>query len=242
MTNTKTKYHSFENFRDKNPELNLANRVLDMRMMLYEKAKAKSNPIILELGTHKGISTTLFLQVTQENGGKLYSVDIRDYSDTSDDKNWTFIQASSTDVDAILEKHPELKNGIDILLIDSLHKQSHVEKELYGWFSHLNENALIFFDDLDSNPYRKNHKKDDVYLEFDNKYIHDCILDAYHNNEDICSLEVHYGSTGLAILEKKAPLGTPLKQKAIMRRTDNCFWKLRVVLLRMKQNFIGEAY
>ncbi len=68
-------------------------------------------------------------------------------------------------MDFILSNAPYLKNGIDVLYIDSLHAKNHVERELSGWYPFLKKGSHIFFDDVDSNPYRKGQRKDHFHGE-----------------------------------------------------------------------------
>lgn len=241
-TSIETKHYNFVDFLNGGKKLNLPKAAIRQYMTMYERTKQKDKPVILELGTRKGISTTMFLQVCQENGGHLYSVDIEDFSDIFSGDNWTFILSDSVAIDKICNKYPELKNGIDILLIDSLHKRSHVEKEMYGWFPLLNKNAIIFFDDLDPNPYRQNHRKDSLHLEFDWQNMQDGVLDIFHSNEEDYTLEIMYGSTGLGTMTKETELGTPLKQASITYRTKKCFWSTLIKIFRLKQKLLGHPY
>jgi len=56
------------------------------------------NPIILEFGVRKGISTGFFLDLCKSNKGKLFSVDIDDCSGLFKDENWTFIKCRDDDI------------------------------------------------------------------------------------------------------------------------------------------------
>ena len=56
---------------------------------------------ILEFGVHAGYSTSLFLDVCKLNNGKLYSVDVNDYSKSFSDSNWTFIKSRDDNFDYI---------------------------------------------------------------------------------------------------------------------------------------------
>lgn len=237
-----TKNYSFKDFQDrKYSEFPKAG--VSKYLYMYERAREKKAPVILELGTRRGISTTMFLQACQENGGRLFSVDIEDFSDVSNDPDWTFIQSDSSDVEGIVAKHAALKDGIDILLIDSLHKRTHVEKELYGWSKYMKKNSFIFFDDVDPNVFRKGHRKDHALLEHDWQNMQDCVLDAFHNNEEDCTLEIHYGSTGLAMMKKETDLGVPLKQvKGPYKRTYNCLWRMKHSLIALKSKILGHPY
>jgi hypothetical protein len=68
-----TTYYSFSDLTNIDK---FDHQVCNGYLKLYNKAKEKSNPTILEPGTNKGPSTLVFLQATAENGGRLYSVDI----------------------------------------------------------------------------------------------------------------------------------------------------------------------
>jgi predicted O-methyltransferase YrrM len=211
---TSTKYFSFADFSESSNKFTL--QVRNGFMKLYDKAKTKSSPIIVELGTNKGMSTTVFLQAAKERDGKVFSVDIDSYfSDLTDDTRWTFIHSDSTDADGIVSKFPTLRAGIDILLIDSLHKRAHVEKEFFNWWPYLNEGALIIFDDIDSHNYRPNQPKDSRSAEFDWADIKNFVEEIFYANEDKFLLELHLGSTGFAIMTKACAKGTTLSKKMI---------------------------
>ena len=238
-----TKHYCFDDFLLGRDELGFPKAALQQLLTMYERTKEKGNPVILELGTRRGASTTVFLQVCKENGGHLYSIDVEDFSAVSDDPNFTFLQSDSTNIPFILNGCPELSRGIDVLLIDSLHKSSHVEKELYSWMPFLKIGALIFIDDIDPNPYRKGHRKDSLGREFDWQSMQDVILDAFHNNENDFKLEIIYGSTGLAIMTKCTPFGTPLKRgKKIIKRTYSTIWRFRIGLSVLKSKLLGRPY
>ena len=75
-----------------------------------------NNPIFLELGVQKGVSTKKFLEICKNKNGKLFSVDVDDCSDVSNDINWEFFQSRDDNFDFIKSKIP---NKIDVLFIDS---------------------------------------------------------------------------------------------------------------------------
>jgi hypothetical protein len=139
----------------------------------------------------------------------------------SDSKRWYFIQSDSTDVDNILSKAPFLKKGIDILYIDSYHTREHVEKELALWYPYMNSKSWIFFDDIDSNPYRKGNVKDSYTAEVNLDEIHEFVKSFFYANEDSLYLNMQYGSTGLACLYKLSAKGTkPNEAKPIIHRRN----------------------
>lgn len=204
-------------------------------MTIYDRAITKTAPTILELGTREGISTSVFLKVCQENGGEVFSVDIDDCSGVSDDPCWHFIQSDSTDVARILAAAPSLGSGIDILLIDSLHTRSHVQKEFFCWYPYLNSGAIVFFDDVDPFIYRKRNRKDGLFNEFNWQEIQDFLIEVFRANEDSMRLSIHFGSSGLAVLEKNAPMGEsaePPRQQVY--RTRQAHWRLWVAATRLK--------
>jgi predicted O-methyltransferase YrrM len=227
----RTKYYSFDEYRSTEYALGVEGQVATQLIMMYRKALRKVAPLILELGTAKGQSTTVFLQACEEKEGRLVSVDIADCSQLSDSKRWQFVQSDSTDVDFILYRAPYLKEGIDILYVDSLHNKEHVRKELTSWYPYLNEKAWVFFDDVDSNPYRKGNRKDKFRAEFSCNEIHGYVQDFFYANEDSLRLSIMYGSTGLACLYKLSPKGAaPQEAKPIVHRRKTILNMMRYSL------------
>jgi hypothetical protein len=113
-------------------------------------------------------------------------------------KNWTFIQSNSIDTAKIFSAAPALKNGIDLLYVDSLHTAEHVLQEVYCYFEFMNKGSAIFFDDVDCVPYMKGKRKDNPMAELANRDIHKVVRDIYYGNMDQLQLKIYYGSTGLA--------------------------------------------
>ena len=75
----------------------------------------------------KGHSTRVFLNsIEEKTDAILISVDIRDCSRAVECDNWNFLQADSSDLQTIINSFPIIKNGIDILYVDSLHTPQHV--------------------------------------------------------------------------------------------------------------------
>lgn len=183
----------------------------DQLLVLHEAARSKPDVVFLELGTDRGQSTKMILHALAGTRGRLVSVDIRDCSDAGAGDNWTFIQADSADVAAILSKAPFLKQGIDFIYVDSLHTPEHVLKELYGFFKYVRKGGKIFFDDIDSTPYMRGRRKDSYRAEMRNREIFGVIKDVFYDNLDCLRLEAKFGSTGLAILTKTAEFGAELR-------------------------------
>jgi SAM-dependent methyltransferase/predicted O-methyltransferase YrrM len=218
----KTKYHSFDEYALVEATPGLAGEVATQLMWMYRNTVEKSKPVVLELGTDQGMATTVFLQACEEKDGTLVSVDIADCSDVSGSPKWQFVQSDSVNVDYILSKAPHLNRGIDILYIDSLHTPAHVRKELTGWYPYLNAGSWIFFDDVDSHPYRKGNRKDNRSAEVAWDQIHDFVKCFFYANENSLQLNILYGSTGLACLRKLSPRGTiPANANSIPHRTNS---------------------
>ncbi len=240
-----TKYHTFEEYKKAEYAKGLEGQAATQLMRMYRIAKELTNPIILELGTAKGVSTTIFLQACEETNGQLVSVDIKDCSNISSSSRWKFVQSDSTDIDFILSKAPHLRNGIDILYIDSWHAKRHVEKELTGWYPFMNNGAHIFFDDVDSNPFRKGQRKDNVRAEIMWDEVKDYVKAFFYSNEDELYLDIMFGTTGLAHLYKLSPKGTiPQEAKPIIHRRNYIVNMLRynprALFSILKQKIIGS--
>jgi len=222
MNFIKTKHHSFKKYLDSCLKPGNDGKIATQLIKMYDAARKIDQPTILELGTGSGQATTVFLQVCEEKGGRVVSVDIYDYSDITDSEKWTFIKCDSRDVDTIVEKAPFLKEGIDLLYIDSHHKKEQVQSELETWFPYMKRNSHIFFDDVDANPYRKGNRKDNFGNEKDWDEIKEYIKSFFHSNEDELFLDISYGSTGLAHLYKISPMGhKPKNTKPIKIRKNN---------------------
>ena len=195
---------------------------------IYLKSMEYPGGTFLELGTDRGQASKIILAACERHGGRLVSVDIRDCSTAAVSQYWEFVQSSSVDRPRILREAPLLGNGIDLVYIDSLHTPDHVYNEISTWFDLLNEGASIFFDDVDPMPYMKGRRKDNAMMEIDNRNINELIMSVFYTNMDQLRLNIEYGSTGLACLEKISPLGAKLNppQKLPKARRGRNFHKL----------------
>ncbi len=240
MALVQTKNYNFGSIAADEHATGIAGENARHHLTLYRTAIKKTRPTILELGTSKGKSTTAFLQACDEADGHLYSVDIIDCSGVSSSPRWTFIKSDSADVRGILSQAPALREGIDILLIDTLHTRAHVEKEFYGWYPYLRDGSVIFFDDIDPFIYCEGQRKDNVDNEFDWQEIQDFVVEIYRSNPEHLRLEMYFGSTGLAALEKCAPLGAAVRPaNKVKRRTRSAYWQLYRKLKRWVKGASG---
>ena len=220
-------------------------------LKMHDEALSRHNPIIVELGVDKGQSTRVFLNsIDGKVGAKLISIDIRDCSKAVDSDNWCFIQSNSTDIDAICRSAPVIEKGIDILYVDSLHTADHVYKELYSFFPYIKKDGVIFFDDIDSGPYKAGKRKDSVSVEVANRRIFKLLDMVFEANIDKLDFEVMRGSTGLAQFTKKSNLGDGLHPPCRIRdRRSKFFWQLLYLVTfkrtyrhkgKKKDVFLGE--
>ena len=205
---------------------------------LHKEAIKRNNPVILELGVDRGQSTKVFLNAIKEKkDASLISIDIRDCSNITNHSNWHFVKCDSSNINDVILQAPTLKKGIDILYIDSLHTKTHVYKELYGYFEYLKKDSCIFFDDVDSLPYMKNQRKDNVGIEIANREIFELIESVFNSNLHQLSFSLIKGSTGLARLDKLSKKGEKLfKPKYLKKRRNKLLWKL-IYFLKNKKNY-----
>ena len=167
---------------------------------LFSIIKKIENPIILELGVQKGRSTKKFLEICETNNGKLFSVDIDDCSNVSNDKNWKFYQTRDDNFEFIKSKIPK---KIDVLFIDSLHEANHVEKLIKNYYSLIKSDGYIFIDDISHLPYLTNKNRNNFYCEINNKETFELLLSVYSENMNNFDLSFSFISSGLAIIKKK---------------------------------------
>ena len=209
-----------------------ANQLLEM----HDEASKRDRPIIVELGVDKGQSTRVFLNAINDKvNAKLISIDIKDCKEAVKSENWNFIQQDSIDIDSLLKKKPILKDGIDILYVDSLHTQSHVLKEVYTYFEYIKPNGVIYFDDIDSGPYMNGQRKDSINTEMNNRDILNLLEAIFRANYSLIDFSIVQGSTGLGKFVKHGNLGDKLNPPLfIKKRQFRIFWRI-LELLKLKK-------
>jgi predicted O-methyltransferase YrrM len=195
---------------------------------LHAEAARRESPVILELGVDFGQSTRIFLNaIDGKPGAQLISVDIRDCANAAESSQWSFLQADSGDAENVVGLRPVLRQGIDILYVDSLHTAEHVLKEVGGFYPYLNKDAVIFLDDIDSFPYMRGQRKDNVGKEIANRAIDRLVERIFLSNINELELTVHRGSTGLARLDKRSPRGAAFTQpRTFPERHSKRLWTL----------------
>ena len=207
-------------------------------LKLHKEAELKDCPLIVELGVDRGQSTKIFLNaIDNKTDSKLISIDIKDCSEAATSNKWEFIKQDSADIDSILTYKPEIKKGIDILYVDSLHTPEHVEKEVYNFFQYLNEDALIFFDDIDSGPYMSNQRKDSVETEINNRKIYKLLEAIFRANMGQIDFDIMRGSTGLGIFKKRSKLGEKLNEPLFLNERNNRLINKAINLISFKKTY-----
>jgi len=204
---------------------------------LYSEVLRRGDVTVLELGVDKGQSTKVFLNgMAGKPSSHLVSVDIRDCSCISNANNWTFVQKDSADIHGVINSAPILKSGIDILYVDSLHTPEHVRREIYGYFPYLTKGAVIFFDDIHSDPYMMGQRKDSVHIEIANREIFELIEAVFRANRNTLNMIEYHGSTGLCRLEKLSEIGQKLNEPVrIKKRNNKLFWRIVNSITNKKQ-------
>ena len=159
-----------------------------------------SSPKILEFGvSERGLSTSIFLDLCKKNNGKLISVDNNPNSRQFGDSNWKFIQTRDDDFVSV-EK--EIKDHLDVIYLDTIHKADHVEKIIYRYYSKLKKGGFFFIDDISWIPYISKNPKNHFYKEINNMETFEKILDIYNANSENFDLEFSFVGTGIAKIHK----------------------------------------
>ena len=206
-------------------------------LIMHEEAKRRENPVVVELGTHIGNSTRCFLNaIDDKESACLISLDIVDCSDVAASEKWIFVQQDSADVEALAQAVPNIKEGIDILYVDSLHEHNHVKNEIYNFFPYMKEGGVIFFDDTDSGSYMILERKDNVKVEIANRRIHKLLDKIFSSNIESLDYTVHRGSTGLSRFDILSPLGSTLKPPSgVFERNSLIFWSPWLMLTYIRR-------
>tara|TARA_B100001964_G_C14149332_1_gene561262 strand:+ start:276 stop:914 length:639 start_codon:yes stop_codon:yes gene_type:complete len=180
---------------------------------IFEKI---NNPMILEFGVQEGRSTHEFLKWCQLKNGKLFSFDIEDCSNVSNNDAWKFYKSRDDNFKFIFSKIPE---ELDVIFLDTLHEADHVEKIFYNYFSFLKVGGYFIIDDISHLPYLKGSDRNNFYCEINNQETFKRILEIYEPNKEIFDLNFSFISSGLAIIKKK--LNNKLNKKKIIKTREN---------------------
>ncbi len=171
-----------------------------LKNFFENQLKDISSPQVLEFGVKEGRSTKLLLEYCKKNNGKLFSVDIKDYSNLFSDKNWHFIKSRDDDFEFLKDKIP---TKIDIIYLDSLHEAKHVEKIFYYYFNYLKIGGFFFIDDISWLPYLRNNIRNNFYCEINNKETFEKLLEIYNCNQEKFDIFFTFISSGMCKIKKK---------------------------------------
>ncbi len=172
--------------------------IIKIEENLFKNIKNINKPNILELGVQKGRSTLKFIEICKKQEGKLFSVDIDDCSNVSNDPVWKFIKTRDDNFDYIKNIIPE---KLDVIFIDTLHEAKHVKKIIYNYYDLLKKGGFIFVDDISHLPYIKN-KKSSFYCEINNRETFNELLNIYYYNKNCFDLSFSFKSSGIATIKK----------------------------------------
>ena len=179
-----------------NPSENYQNKI-DRFILSNENNKKKIN--ILEFGVREGRSTKMFLDICAKNEGKLISVDIDNYSNLFDDKNWTFVQSRDDNYKKVSSYFNE---NFDIILIDSFHEPNHVSKLIYTYWKHLKPSGAMYIDDISWLPYTKKSWRDHKFTENINRDTFYKILEIQLSNYNNIDLSFTFNGSGMCKIIK----------------------------------------
>ena len=175
------------------------NYLKKIKNFIFEYEKNNKNLNILEFGVREGRSTKIFLDICRENGGKLLSVDIDDYSNLFKDENWTFLKSRDDDYKKVSNLFTE---KFDIILIDSLHEPNHVAKLIYLYWQHLNVRGSMYIDDISWLPYIEGSWRDHEYTENINRNTFFKILEIQNSNYNSMDLTFNFNGSGMCRIIK----------------------------------------
>lgn len=193
---------------------------------IYPELKKISNADILEFGvSDKAMSTYLFLEYSKTNNCKLYSIDNVDYANKFNDANWKFILTRDDDYSKVESNIPK---NFKLILLDTIHEASHVEKILYRYYDLLEINHCFFIDDISWLPYLKNAEKNRFYAEMNNHETFIRLLEIYINNKENFNIEFNFIGTGMCKITKlnKLKLNKPIKIKTRHQSFKNFLRKI----------------
>lgn len=197
---------------------------------IFDDIKYIKNPQILEFGVREGVSTKFFLDLCKKNNGKCISIDMNDYSNLFDDKNWQFIHSRDDNFDYVKGLIPK---EFDIILLDTLHEAAHVEKIIYNYYNLLKKDGYFIIDDISWVPYLKNSWRDHFNLETENRKTFELLIDIYLTNQDNIRLSFCFDASGLAKI-KKITENSLNKKKHVKSR----IYSLRNLLKQIKKTII----
>jgi predicted O-methyltransferase YrrM len=241
----KFKKYNPDEIRSKVGTKGLWGKVATHHCLVADLLENIDKPLVVECGTAAGLSNCLLLSMTEKKRGKMVSLDIQDFHDTAESPVWTFIQTDDTDLEYIQEKAPEIKNGVDLLHIDSLHSYEHVCKQLMNWYPYVKEGGHITFHDVDPVCCSPIGFKPSPSTYQDIAGDLKAVKEFFYANRDDLFLEIHYGATGMAVMKKLSPLGTkpnaPIKIPSFIK-PPGMIKSAKLLLSAIKRFFVHKTH
>lgn len=121
---------------------------IDEKMILYNEIRKKKPKIVVETGTHRGLTTLYLAHACYDNGhGDVHTADPygynwkpQQYFNQFDElnKHITYYEVRGSQIPV---------EDIDFLFIDGYHEPEEVLEEIDALFPKLNKNATVFFHD-----------------------------------------------------------------------------------------------
>ena len=171
-----------------------------IEVFLENQIQKISNPNILEFGVREGRSTKIFLDLCKKKNGKLFSVDVDDYSNLFNDENWTFLKTRDDNFEFLKDRLPK---KFDVIYLDSLHEANHVEKIFYYYYDFLKVGGHFYIDDISWLPYLKSNLRNNFYCEINNKETFERLMEIYNNNTNNFDIFFTFISSGMCRIVKK---------------------------------------
>jgi len=171
-----------------------------IEVFLENQIQKISNPNILEFGVREGRSTKIFLDLCKKKNGKLFSVDVDDYSNLFNDENWTFLKTRDDNFEFLKDRLPK---KFDVIYLDSLHEANHVEKIFYYYYDFLKVGGHFYIDDISWLPYLKSNLRNNFYCEINNKETFERLIEIYNNNINNFDIFFTFISSGMCRIVKK---------------------------------------
>ena len=206
--------NNFEKY--KNDFLNKSRHHSKLVKFIYPELIEIKDSNILEFGvSEKAMSTELFLEYSNLNNCKLFSVDCVDFSSKFNHKNWHFINSRDDNYEKIFATIPK---NFDLILLDTIHEAKHVEKIFYKYYDSLNVNRCFFIDDISWIPYLKTNEKNNFYVEINNHETFEILLQIYSGNRENFEIEFTFEGTGMCKITKKNNNKLNLKKNIYSRK------------------------
>lgn len=200
----------------KNDFLNKSRHHSKLVKFIYPELIEIKDSNILEFGvSEKAMSTELFLEYSNLNNCKLFSVDCVDFSSKFNHKNWHFINSRDDNYEKIFATIPK---NFDLILLDTIHEAKHVEKIFYKYYDSLNVNRCFFIDDISWIPYLKTNEKNNFYVEINNHETFEILLQIYSGNRENFEIEFTFEGTGMCKITKKNNNKLNLKKNIYSRK------------------------